>query len=53
MLTVLCYPLDREQQAHVIASERLAIEKDALARVEKGEDTAVIFGAPPIIDLDT
>lgn len=50
---VVAIPLDREQQAHAIASERLAIEKDALARVAKGEDTAVIFGAPPIIDIDT
>ena len=53
MLTVLWLSPQPEQQAYATATERLAIEKDALARVEKGEDTAVIFGAPPIIDIDT
>lgn len=45
-------PLDREEQAYATAQERLRVEEDALKRMQDGEDTAVIFGAPPIIEID-
>lgn len=48
---VVVIPRIREALAHATALERLSIEETALERLEKGEDTAVIFGAPPIEDI--
>jgi len=49
---VAVVPLARHETVLKTAKERLAFEADVLDRLEKGEDTASIFGLPEIVEIE-